>query len=111
MNPAETTDVAFLKLFPHLTLARKSSCKWKALKIEEADYMHDISGNINNIHRKRNCCRTPLAGSKLVAKCSKLGHQNIHAYEDDTMYFVKGYNQYIRTKRTNSNEFVLFIEV
>jgi hypothetical protein len=56
--------------------------------------MHDISREkVNSIHRDSEVVtehRLPEA-TVVGEMLSSSGYQNIHAYEDDTMYFVKGY--------------------
>ena len=56
--------------------------------------MHDISrAKVNSIHRDSEVVtehRLPEA-TTVGEMLSSSGYQNIHAYEDDVMYFVKGY--------------------
>jgi demethylmenaquinone methyltransferase/2-methoxy-6-polyprenyl-1,4-benzoquinol methylase len=96
--PASTYDaVICLNFFPHLH-TRKEEFIGKmqgALKTGGClIIMHDISrAKVNSIHRDSEVVtehRLPEATvvGEMLNSC---GYQNIHAYENDVMYFVKGY--------------------
>ena len=96
--PAENYDVVIcLNFFPHLHTRKveflrkmKSSLKIGGSLI----IMHDISREtVNNIHRESEVVTEHrLPEAKVVGEMFQVcGYQNIHAYEDYTMYFVKGY--------------------
>ena len=96
--PAETYEaVICLNFFPHLHTRKEDFLRKmkSSLKIGGSlIIMHDISrATVNNIHRESESVaehRLPEANvvGEMFQAC---GYQNIHAYEDDTMYFVKGY--------------------
>ena len=96
--PAENYDVVIcLNFFPHLHTRKveflrkmKSSLKIGGSLI----IMHDISREtVNNIHRESEIVTEHrLPEAKVVDEMFQAcGYKNIHAYEDGTMYFVKGY--------------------
>ena len=96
--PAENYDVVIcLNFFPHLHTRKEEFLRKmkSSLKIGGSlIIMHDISREtVNSIHRESEVVtehRLPKA--KVVGEMfQSCGYQNIHAYEDDTMYFVKGY--------------------
>ena len=96
--PPSTYDaVICLNFFPHLH-TRKEEFIGKMQGSLKAGgcliIMHDISrAKVNSIHRDSEVVTEHrLPEAKLVGKMlNSCGYQNIHAYEDDTMYFVKGY--------------------
>ena len=95
--PQNFYDVVIcLNFFPHLhtrkeEFLRKMNC---ALKTGGSlIIMHDISREtVNNIHRESEVvAEHRLPEAKVVGEMFQTcGYKNIHAYEDDTMYFVKG---------------------
>ena len=95
--PQNFYDVVIcLNFFPHLhtrkeEFLRKMNC---ALKNDGSlIVMHDISREtVNNIHRESEVvAEHRLPEAKVVGEMFQArGYKNIHAYEDDTMYFVKG---------------------
>ena len=95
--PQNFYDVVIcLNFFPHLhtrkgEFLRKMNC---ALKNDGSlIVMHDISREtVNNIHRESEVvAEHRLPEAKVVGEMFQAcGYQNIHAYEDDTMYFIKG---------------------
>ena len=96
--PTETYDVVIcLNFFPHLHTRKEEFIRKikGSLKIGGSlIIMHDISREtVNNIHRESNVvAEHRLPEAKLVGEMFQAcGYQNINAYEDDTMYFVKGY--------------------
>ena len=96
--PAKTYDaVICLNFFPHLHTRKEEFLRKmkSSLKIGGSlIIMHDISrATVNNIHRESEIvAEHRLPEAKLVGEMFQAcGYQNIHAYEDDTMYFVKGY--------------------
>ena len=88
--------VICLNFFPHLhtrkeEFLRKMNCALK--NGGSLIVMHDISREtVNNIHRESEVvAEHRLPEAKVVGEMFQAcGYQNIHAYEDDTMYFVKG---------------------
>jgi demethylmenaquinone methyltransferase/2-methoxy-6-polyprenyl-1,4-benzoquinol methylase len=96
--PASTYDaVICLNFFPHLH-TRKEEFIGKMQGSLKAGgcliIMHDISrAKVNSIHRDSEVVtehRLPEA-TVVGEMLSSSGYQNIHAYENDVMYFVKGY--------------------
>ena len=96
--PTSTYDVVIcLNFFPHLHTRKeefiskiKSSLKIGGSLI----IMHDISREtVNNIHRESDVvAEHRLPEAKVVGELlSFCGYEKIYTYEDDTMYFVKGY--------------------
>ena len=95
--PAENYDVVIcLNFFPHLHTRKEEFLRKmkSSLKIGGSlIIMHDISREtVNNIHRESEVVTEHrLPEAKVVGEMYQAcGYQNIHAYEDDTMYFVKG---------------------
>ena len=96
--PPSTYDaVICLNFFPHLH-TRKEEFIGKMQGVLKTGgcliIMHDISrAKVNSIHRDSEVVTEHrLPEAKLVGEMlSSCGYQNIHAYEDDVMYFVKGY--------------------
>ena len=95
--PQNFYDVVIcLNFFPHLhtrkeEFLRKMNCTLK--NDGSLIVMHDISREtVNNIHRESEVvAEHRLPEAKVVGEMFQAcGYQNIHAYEDDTMYFVKG---------------------
>ena len=95
--PQNFYDVVIcLNFFPHLhtrkeEFLRKMNCALK--NGGSLIVMHDISREtVNNIHRESEVvAEHRLPEAKVVGEMFQAcGYQNIHAYEDDTMYFVKG---------------------
>ena len=96
--PAENYDVVIcLNFFPHLHTRKEEFLRKmkSSLKIGGSlIIMHDISrATVNNIHRESEVVTEHrLPEAKVVGEMFQAyGYQNIHAYEDGTMYFVKGY--------------------
>ena len=96
--PAESIDVVIcLNFFPHLHTRKeefirkmKSSLKTGGSLI----IMHDISrAKVNSIHRDSSVVTEHrLPEAKLVGEMLKAcGYKEVTAYEDDTLYFVKGF--------------------
>ena len=95
--PQNFYDVVIcLNFFPHLhtrkeEFLRKMNCTLK--NDGSLIVMHDISREtVNNIHRESEVvAEHRLPEAKVVGEMFQTcGYKNIHAYEDDTMYFVKG---------------------
>ena len=95
--PQNFYDVVIcLNFFPHLhtrkeEFLRKMNCALK--NGGSLIVMHDISREtVNNIHRESEVvAEHRLPEAKVVGEMFQAcGYKNIHAYEDDTMYFVKG---------------------
>ena len=95
--PQNFYDVVIcLNFFPHLhtrkeEFLRKMNCALK--NGGSLIVMHDISREtVNNIHSESEVvAEHRLPEAKVVGEMFQAcGYQNIHAYEDDTMYFVKG---------------------
>lgn len=96
--PTSTYDVVIcLNFFPHLHTRKEEFLRKmkSSLKIGGSlIIMHDISREtVNNIHRESNVvAEHRLPEAKVVGEMFQAcGYKNIHAYEDGTMYFVKGY--------------------
>ena len=96
--PAESIDVIIcLNFFPHLhTRKEEFISKMKSFLKDEGSLiiMHDISREkVNSIHRDSAVVTEHrLPEAKVVAEMFQAcGYQNITAYEDDTLYFVKGF--------------------
>ena len=96
--PQNFYDVVIcLNFFPHLhtrkeEFLRKMNCALK--NGGSLIVMHDISREtVNNIHRESEVvAEHRLPEAKVVGEMFQArGYKNIHAYEDDTMYFVKGF--------------------
>ena len=97
LSPSTYDAVICLNFFPHLHTRKEEFLrKMKSyLKIGGSlIIMHDISREtVNNIHRESEIVTEHrLPEAKVVGEMFQAcGYQNIHAYEDDVMYFVKGY--------------------
>ena len=96
--PAESIDVIIcLNFFPHLhTRKEEFISKMKSFLKTGGSLiiMHDISREkVNSIHRDSTVVTEHrLPEAKVVAEMFQTcGYQNITAYEDDTLYFVKGF--------------------
>lgn len=96
--PAESIDVIIcLNFFPHLHTRKKEFIsKMKSFLKNGGSLiiMHDISREkVNSIHRDSAVVTEHrLPEAKVVAEMFQAcGYQNITAYEDDTLYFVKGF--------------------
>ena len=96
--PAESIDVIIcLNFFPHLhTRKEEFISKMKSFLKNGGSLiiMHDISREkVNSIHRDSAVVTEHrLPEAKVVAEMFQAyGYQNITAYEDDTLYFVKGF--------------------
>lgn len=96
--PAESIDVIIcLNFFPHLhTRKEEFISKMKSFLKTGGSLiiMHDISREkVNSIHRDSAVVTEHrLPEAKVVAEMFQAcGYQNITAYEDDTLYFVKGF--------------------
>ena len=96
--PAESIDVIIcLNFFPHLHPRKEEFIsKMKSFLKNEGSLiiMHDISREkVNSIHRDSAVVTEHrLPEAKVVAEMFQAcGYQNITAYEDDTLYFVKGF--------------------
>ena len=95
--PQNFYDVVIcLNFFPHLHTRKEDFLRKMNGALKNGGcliVMHDISrATVNNIHRESEVVaehRLPeaLTVGKMFETC---GYQNIHAYEDDTLYFVKG---------------------
>jgi len=96
--PTESIDVIIcLNFFPHLHTRKKEFIsKMKSFLKNGGSLiiMHDISRDkVNSIHRDSAVVTEHrLPEAKVVAEMFQAcGYQNITAYEDDTLYFVKGF--------------------
>ena len=96
--PSESIDVIIcLNFFPHLhTRKEEFISKMKSFLKTGGSLiiMHDISREkVNSIHRDSAVVTEHrLPEAKVVAEMFQAcGYQNITAYEDDTLYFVKGF--------------------
>ncbi len=96
--PAESIDVIIcLNFFPHLHTRKEEFIgKMKSFLKTGGSLiiMHDISREkVNSIHRDSAVVTEHrLPEAKVVAEMFQAcGYQNITAYEDDTLYFVKGF--------------------
>ena len=96
--PQNFYDVVIcLNFFPHLHTRKEEFLRKmnNVLKIGGSlIVMHDISrATVNSIHRESEVvAEHRLPEAKVVGEMFQTcSYQNIHAYEDDTMYFVKGY--------------------
>ena len=95
--PQNFYDVVIcLNFFPHLHTRKEEFLRKmnNALKNDGSlIVMHDISrATVNSIHRESEVvAEHRLPEAKVVGEMFQAcGYQNIHAYEDDSMYFVKG---------------------
>lgn len=96
--PAESIDVVIcLNFFPHLHTRKEEFIRKMKSSLKNGGsliIMHDISrAKVNSIHRDSSVVTEHrLPEAKLVGEMLKAcGYQNITAYEDDTLYFVKGF--------------------
>lgn len=96
--PPSTYDaVICLNFFPHLHTRKEEFIGKMQGVLKTGGFliiMHDISrAKVNSIHRDSEVVTEHrLPEARLVGEMLRLcGYQNIHAYEDETMYFVKGY--------------------
>ena len=95
--PQNFYDVVIcLNFFPHLHTRKEEFLRRMNCALKNGGsliVMHDISREtVNNIHRESEVvAEHRLLEAKVVGEMFQAyGYQNIHAYEDDTMYFVKG---------------------
>lgn len=95
--PTESYDVVIcLNFFPHLHTRKEEFIRKikSSLKIGGSlIIMHDISREtVNNIHRESEVVTEHrLPEAKVVGEMfSACGYEKVSAYEDDTLYFVKG---------------------
>ena len=95
--PQNFYDVVIcLNFFPHLHTHKEEFLRKMNSLLKNGGcliVMHDISrATVNNIHRESEVvAEHRLAEAQTVGKMFEAyGYQNIHAYEDDTLYFVKG---------------------
>ena len=95
--PTENYDVVIcLNFFPHLHTRKEEFIRKmkSSLKIGGSlIIMHDISREtVNNIHRESDVvAEHRLPEAKVVGEMfSTCGYGKVSAYEDDTLYFVKG---------------------
>ena len=96
--PQNSYDVVIcLNFFPHLHTRKEEFLRKMNIALKNDGsliVMHDISrATVNSIHRESEVvAEHRLPEAKVVGEMFQAcGYQNIHAYEDDTMYFVKGY--------------------
>ena len=96
--PQNFYDVVIcLNFFPHLHTRKEEFLRKMNYALNSSGsliVMHDISrATVNSIHRESKVvAEHRLPEAKVVGEMFQAcGYQNIHAYEDDTMYFVKGY--------------------
>lgn len=96
--PENFYDVVIcLNFFPHLHTRKEEFLRKMNGALKNGGsliIMHDISREtVNNIHRESEVvAEHRLPEAKVVSEMFQAcGYQNIHAFEDDTMYFVKGY--------------------
>ena len=95
--PQNFYDVVIcLNFFPHLHTRKEEFLRKMNSALKNGGsliVMHDISrATVNSIHRESEVvAEHRLPEAKVVGEMFQAcGYQNIHAYEDDTMYFVKG---------------------
>ena len=95
--PQNFYDVVIcLNFFPHLHTRKEEFLRKMNGALKNGGsliVMHDISREtVNNIHRESEVvAEHRLPEAKVVGEMFQTcGYQNIHAFEDDTMYFVKG---------------------
>ena len=95
--PQSFYDVVIcLNFFPHLHTRKEDFLRKMNGALKNGGYlivMHDISrATVNNIHRESEVvAEHRLPEAKVVGKMFEAcGYQKIHAYEDATLYFVKG---------------------
>ena len=95
--PAENYDVVIcLNFFPHLHTRKEEFLRKVNNALNSSGsliVMHDISrATVNSIHRESEVvAEHRLPEAKVVGEMFQAcGYKNIHAFEDDTMYFVKG---------------------
>ena len=95
--PQSFYDVVIcLNFFPHLHTRKEEFLRKVNNALKNGGsliVMHDISrATVNSIHRESEVvAEHRLPEAKVVGEMFQAcGFQNIHAYEDDTMYFVKG---------------------
>ena len=95
--PQNFYDVVIcLNFFPHLHTRKEEFLRRMNCALKNGGsliVMHDISREtVNNIHRESEVvAEHRLPEAKVVGEMFQAcGYQNINAYEDDTMYFVKG---------------------
>ncbi len=95
--PAENYDVVIcLNFFPHLHTRKEEFLRKMNNALKNGGFlivMHDISrATVNSIHRESEVvAEHRLPEAKIVGEMFQAcGYKNIHAFEDDTMYFVKG---------------------
>ena len=95
--PQNFYDVVIcLNFFPHLHTRKEEFLRKMNSALKNGGsliVMHDISREtVNNIHRESEVvAEHRLPEAKVVGEMFQTcGYQNIHAFEDDTMYFVKG---------------------
>ena len=96
--PAESIDVVIcLNFFPHLHTRKEEFIrKMKSSLKNEGSLiiMHDISrAKVNSIHRDSSVVTEHrLPEAKVVGEMLKAcGYKEVTTYEDDTLYFVKGF--------------------
>lgn len=95
--PAETYDVIIcLNFFPHLHTRKEEFIRKMKSSLKNGGsliIMHDISREtVNNIHRESEVVtehRLPEAKAvgEMLQTC---GYEDVYAYEDDTLYFIRG---------------------
>ena len=96
--PAESIDVVIcLNFFPHLHTRKKEFIRKMKSFLKTGGsliIMHDISREkVNSIHRDSSVVTEHrLPEAKVVAEMLQAcGYKEVTAYEDDTLYFVKGF--------------------
>jgi len=96
--PAESIDVVIcLNFFPHLHTHKEEFIRKMKSSLKNGGsliIMHDISRTkVNSIHRDSSVVTEHrLPEAKLVGEMLKAcGYKEVTAYEDDTLYFVKGF--------------------
>ena len=96
--PAENYDVVIcLNFFPHMHTRKEDFLRKMKSSLNIGGsliIMHGISrATVNNIHRESEIvAEHRLPEAKVVGELlSSCGYEKIYTYEDDTMYFVKGY--------------------
>lgn len=96
--PAESINVVIcLNFFPHLHTRKEEFIRKMKSSLKNGGsliIMHDISrAKVNSIHRDNSVVTEHrLPESKLVGEMLKTcGYKEVTAYEDDTLYFVKGF--------------------
>ena len=97
LSPSTYDAVICLNFFPHLHTRKEEFLRKMKSSIKIGGsliIMHDISREtVNNIHRESEVVTEHrLPEAKVVGEMFQAcGYQNINTYEDDTIYFVKGY--------------------